>query len=129
VAGKSQYKYKKEYCQMLIKHMTEGHSFESFGHVAKVHRKTMYTWAKRHKEFANAKDIAFSAALYWWEKEGIRGMQMGPKEFNAVVWIFSMKNRFGWRDVKEPDSEPGSKKDSGKFVINFSGERPKKISN
>lgn len=37
----------------------------------------------------------------WWERRG-REMAMG-KDGNATVWIFNMKNRFGWRDKQEID--------------------------
>ena len=35
----------------------------------------------------------------WWERTG-RGMATGA-DGNATVWIFNMKNRFGWRDKQE----------------------------
>jgi hypothetical protein len=35
----------------------------------------------------------------WWERRG-REMAIGA-DGNATVWIFNMKNRFGWRDKQE----------------------------
>lgn len=35
----------------------------------------------------------------WWERQG-RKMASGDQG-NATVWIFNMKNRFGWRDTKD----------------------------
>ena len=33
----------------------------------------------------------------WWERHG-RKMTTGEADGNATVWIFNMKNRFGWND-------------------------------
>lgn len=38
----------------------------------------------------------------WWERQG-RKMSAGEAEGNATVWIFNMKNRFGWRDKTETE--------------------------
>ena len=37
----------------------------------------------------------------WWERQG-RKMAAGA-DGNATVWIFNMKNRFGWRDKQDVD--------------------------
>lgn len=38
----------------------------------------------------------------WWERQG-RKMSAGEADGNATVWIFNMKNRFGWKDKSEVD--------------------------
>lgn len=100
-------KYDESFCEMLIKHRKEGLSFESFGAVVKVDRETLYEWAKVHPAFSNARKLAEQECLSFWEKAGVRGMNMG-KDFNAPVWIFSMKNRFPdlWKDKIETTSSP-----------------------
>lgn len=35
----------------------------------------------------------------WWDKQGRRMTQDG--QGSAAVWVFNMKNRFGWRDKQE----------------------------
>ena len=97
-------KYKPEYCDMLIKEMASGISYLAFAGLIRVSNKTLYNWEKDHPEFAEAKEIAFNACLYFWETKGIAGLT-APKEFNAVVWYMNMKNRFGWRDTP-PDEKP-----------------------
>jgi hypothetical protein len=108
--------YDRIYCEMLIKHMEDGFSFEAFGKVAKCSKQTLYDWCKAHPEFLDAKKIGETASQYHWEEKGIKGLynetikdgegMTVTRSINASLWIFNMKNRFGWRDKK--DEEPAS---------------------
>lgn len=95
-------KYDEKYCEMLVDHMAEGYSFESFAAVIDVNRDTLYEWAKVHPVFSDAKKRGFDQSLFVWEKFGIAGL-WGSKDssFNAAVWIFNMKNRHNWKDKVE----------------------------
>lgn len=93
-------KFKPEYCQMLVNHMAEGYSFESFAALIDVSRETLYEWGRVHPEFSDSKKTAFDKNLLFWERAGITGMR-SPKEFCATTWIFNMKNRHKWRDKQE----------------------------
>lgn len=104
-------KYKPEYCQMLIAHMNKGLSFESFAGVIDTTKKTLYSWTEEYQEFLNAKEIGTEKSRIFWENLGVNHIiNRSDSEFqggsssrslNASVWIFNMKNRFGWRD-KQP---------------------------
>lgn len=115
-------KYKKEYCQKLIEHMAKGYSFESFSAVVNVNQDTLHEWAKPKVsvEFSEAKKEAFAKCRLFWETIGIDGMlgkitrkvqkvdSYGNKTTENVqvkidvgMWIFNMKNRFGWKDRVE----------------------------
>lgn len=102
--------YQPKFCEMLIKHMSSGLSFESFAAVIDVDSDTLYKWSQEDGEqfkagFFEAKRIAFSKNLLWWEKEGIDGLWNTKKgSFNSSNFIFQMKNRHKWRD-KQPDEE------------------------
>ena len=93
-------KYRKEYCEKLIKHMSEGLSFETFGATLDdpVGRTTLYDWVKVYPEFEAAKKIAFDKCQIWWEKIGLDGLYRGGKEnpFQAGLWSFNMAARFKW---------------------------------
>lgn len=94
-------KYKEEYCDMLIKHMAEGFSFESFASNIGVHRDTLYEWTNVHECFSDAKKIGTAKNLFYWEKMGI-GMASGKQKSGSPgVWSFNMKNRHGWTDKTE----------------------------
>lgn len=108
-------KYTEAMPQMLIDHMKGGLSYESFAGVAGVSRATLYNWESDKEEFKAAKEIGEAMSLLWWEKLGLaamvganitlpNGQKLDFKKFNATVWIFSMKNRFGWRDRAPEDN-------------------------
>lgn len=108
-------KYMKEFPELLIEHMNQGFSFDSFP--ATVFEKTsgairfgktaLYVWEKKYPEFANAKEIGQALSFNKWEKIAYDNLIAGTP-FNAAVWIFNMKNRFGWRDKMEHTSPDGS---------------------
>jgi hypothetical protein len=95
-------KYKEEYCDMLIKHCQQGLSFGSFCGVIRVSRECAYQWTERHKEFGEAKDIADSLALLFYEKllsakasgRNIEGFDHKKSDIAAI--LFPLKTRF-WR--------------------------------
>ena len=98
-------KYKPKYCKMLIDHMAQGYSFESFAGLIKTSRQTIYTWTKDYRPFLDAKREGTQQAMLWWERMAMAGMAGKIKGFNSTVWVFSMKNRFGWRDKMSIDTE------------------------
>jgi hypothetical protein len=97
-------KFKREYCEMLITHMSAGFSFESFAGVINVNQDTLHEWAKKHKNFSESKEMAFSKCRLFWENIGIQ-VCLGRSQINASIWIFNMKNRFGWRDKEREEDE------------------------
>lgn len=101
------YKYKKEYCQMVKEHMAKGFSFQSFGAVCEVTKDALYKWVDKYPEFREARDIAMGKNLLFWEQAGIEGLysykdsEGASRTFNQAVWIFNMRNRHGWNKDKE----------------------------
>jgi hypothetical protein len=93
--------YKPEYCDKLVEHMADGNSFETFGATIGVCRDSLYTWEKKYPDFSDAKRLGREKALSWWEKVGKLGMMGKIKGFVPAIWIFSVKNRFGWTDKVE----------------------------
>lgn len=100
------------YCEMLIKHMEDGLSYESFAGVVGCCEKTLYNWESEFPEFLQAKNKGKPKCRLWWEKTGRDGLHNETikdgdgmtvtKSINATIWIFNMKNRFGWRNNDEP---------------------------
>jgi hypothetical protein len=87
----------------LFAHLAEGYSYETAPVLFMVSLDTMYEWEKRYPEYALAKRMGVAASQKYWEDLGRRGLLSGPKNFCQSVWIFSMKNRFKWRDNLDVD--------------------------
>tara|TARA_R110000796_G_scaffold252565_2_gene387863 strand:- start:369 stop:830 length:462 start_codon:yes stop_codon:yes gene_type:complete len=106
-------KYEPKYCKMLITHMAKGYSFESFGGTIDIATSTVSLWANGSKtvtpvrEFSVAKKLAFDKSRVFWERQGLEGLwaEEGDRKINPTIWIFNMKNRFGWRDKVENTTE------------------------
>ena len=94
-------KYKPEYCEKLIEHMSQGLSFESFAGEVNVSRSTIYLWADEHPDFSDAKSIGASKCENLWEKVLVK-TTLGQMNAHPTLLMFNMKCRFGWR---EPENE------------------------
>lgn len=94
-------KYKPEYCELLEGHFASGLSYEAFAGVLKVSIETLYNWEKDFPEFLEAKKTFWEIGREKFENIGLQGMMGKIPGFNTTVWIFTMKNRFGWRDSAE----------------------------
>lgn len=92
--------YKPEFCDMLIAHMREGLSFESFAGVACVSKQCLYNWREKYPEFLEAYEIGASGSRLVWEKLLIDGANGKISNYNATSVIFGLKNRFheDWKD-------------------------------
>lgn len=91
--------YLPEYCQMLLEHMSEGFSYETFAAKIDTCRQTLYNWEKEYPEFLDTKRIAIEKCQLWWEKRGmdLYSSKEGPN-LQASLWMFQMKARFRWKD-------------------------------
>ena len=105
--------YRPEYCQKLIDHMAQGHSYESFAPVISVSRQSLYQWESVHSEFSDAKKIGLDANKKTLEEIGIK-LATGEIQGSTTAWIFMMKNMHGWKDKKEIEA-------SGSIDVRVSG--------
>ena len=110
--------YEERFCEMLIDHMAQGFSYESFAGLVGVSKQTIYDWEKANPEFLDSKKIGVEKSRLFWETQGIEGIyntetfeqdengsRSVKKALNSSVWIFNMKNRFKdeWRDKQETE--------------------------
>jgi hypothetical protein len=96
-------KYDPAFCDQLIAKMAEGYSFEACCGYFKIAKDTGYVWLAEHPEFADAKRLGECQGQLFYEQIAKRGMfhDKDGEKLTVAVWIFIMKNRFGWRDAKE----------------------------
>lgn len=63
-------KFKAEYGEMLIKHMREGGSIESFGALIQCSKQTIYNWFDNHEEFLDARKTGEPGLYHFYENMG-----------------------------------------------------------
>jgi len=94
-------KYNPDICDSIPEMFSNGQSIEEVCrdnlHISK---QTCYDWMKKHKEFSDAIKEGVGISEAWWHTLGRAGAA-GKASINPAVWIFNMKNRFGWRDHVE----------------------------
>ena len=110
--------YKQEFCGLLIQHMMNRRTFESFAGRPEVMvgRKTLYNWTEQHPEFLYAKEVGTSCLINALEEnldEGINGLLPGYLSASANI---RMKNCAGWRDKQEIESK---NENTNKYEITF----------
>jgi len=99
-------KYRDEFCDWLVEHMSNGYSFNSFAAICGVCGDTIIEWRKEHPKFSEAYGIGLAAGLKFFERIGIKGMKGEYERFNLQAWIFLCKVRFKWNDrVGEEDTK------------------------
>lgn len=92
--------YEPHYPDMLINHMAQGLSFETFAAAVGHPIATIRKWAEDYPDFNQAREIGESYLLLFWEKMGIAGAAGKIKGFAARTWEVNMRVRFKerWRD-------------------------------
>ena len=58
-------------------------------------------WIDEHEEFSNTIKKGRVYCQAWWEKQGRK--YIGHGLLNTALWQINMRNRFGWKDSREPD--------------------------
>lgn len=79
---------------MLIEHMANGLSFESFGAIVDASKETLYSWAEKHSDFLDAKRLGTQKCRIFYEQAGVDGMKAKIPFFNDRIWRLNMINRF-----------------------------------
>jgi hypothetical protein len=72
----------------------------------KISKQTCYNWMKEHPEFLDSIKQGLGLSEAWWHTLGRAGAS-GKAPINPAVWIFNMKNRFGWSDKMDSNLNIG----------------------
>lgn len=123
-------KYKQEYCKKILEHFKHGLSFEAFAGEIAVNPETIRQWRFKYPEFKEACATGMEMSRLHWEKIGLSGIMGRIKNFNAAVYIFTMKNRFAWKDAMESSSSikltVATKEEKAAKILDFLGVVPEK---
>jgi hypothetical protein len=84
-------KYKPEYCQAVIDHMSKGFSFEAFAGSILVAVDSLYEWTAVHPTFSEAKKIGNAARLQY-NEDLLNKLVNGQLNGSTAAQIFRMKN-------------------------------------
>ena len=96
-------KYKSEYCEMIIEHMSKGKSLASFAASIGSYRELLYDWQKANPEFLHACKHAQELSLQWYEdfaQQAMTGRLFDPEykgkydKYNPNMLQFLMSRRF-----------------------------------
>lgn len=79
---------------MLIDHMTDGYSVESFAAVVNTSIESVYQWCKMFPSFADAKRVGHARSLRKWEKHLQESTKKPAAMCNNAATIYLMKCRF-----------------------------------
>ena len=97
-------KYKPEYADQLPMMFANGESVAEVCLQLGITRRAFYDWVEKYPEFSEAYSEGKLYSESWWNKLGRAGAA-GKVDIQPTVWIFNMKNRFGWVDRIEQKTD------------------------
>ncbi len=107
-------KYDPKFCELVVKEMGQGKTLNEFAHKIGVHKDTIFEWRKVHSVFSDSIKRGRMAGEAWWMRQARRNLVLSRSlQFNTAVWIFAMKNMFGWEET------PGPPEDDAPDGVNF----------
>ena len=87
----------------IIKLMKVGASLTEISALIGVTRQSMYYWLKsKDEKYAKLQEcvkLGLQLSESWWEKQG--RLNIKSKQFNSVLWLMNMSNRFGWASSRQ----------------------------
>ena len=89
--------YKPEYCEAFKEMCRKGLSVPEIAAHLNVRRQTLWDWAERYPDFADAYKTGSEYRQLWWANLGKLGL-MGEKKVNLGFYVWLSKNLAGWQD-------------------------------
>lgn len=98
-------KYLPEYSEQIIELCGRGMYIEEFAHEIRVHKDTLYEWAKHHPDFSDALKLARQGNKVHFMKILRAGGTGKILNYNASSIIFALKACHGLSDISPMDAE------------------------
>lgn len=100
-------KYDPSFCQKVIELGKIGASKIEMACELGICKATFSNYEAEYPEFLASVKLAVMHSQAFWEQKGRLATFGGVPNFNAVAWIFNMKNRFSqsWKDNNKSEGE------------------------
>ena len=96
-------KYKPEFKEKVTEMMGQGYTLEAVAGALGVTRQTIWTWKEEKEDFREAYEEGLAKSHLYWERLGMDSLEEG-RQMNSAVYIFTVKNKLGWRDKTEVEN-------------------------
>lgn len=92
----------KAWAKELINLYSEGYSDAEVAAHMKITVREYHQQINDNAVFSKLVEYGRTLALAWWESQA--RLNVGNKAFNTPLWVFTMKNKYGWADRVETTS-------------------------
>lgn len=83
----------------LIEYYRNGYSDAEVAAAMNISIRQFNTMLTDNPTFSKLVEFGRTLALAWWEGQARKNL--GNKQFNTPLWVFTMKNKYGWADKVE----------------------------
>lgn len=87
----------------LIELYSQGYSDAEVAAEMKITIKEYYKQISENPTFSKLVEFGRTLSMAWWEGQARKNLS--NKSFNTPLWVFNMKNKFGWADRTEVKTE------------------------
>ena len=89
----------KSWAKELIELYSEGYSDAEVAAEMKITIREYHQQINENAVFAKLVEYGRTLSLAWWEGQARKNIN--NKQFNTPLWVFTMKNKYGWADKVE----------------------------
>ena len=92
----------KSWAKELIEYYKEGYSDAEVAAAMNITVREYYAQISENAVFGKLVEYGRTLSLAWWEGQARKNIN--NKQFNTPLWVFTMKNKYGWADKVETSS-------------------------
>lgn len=80
----------------LVEYYKQGYADSEVACAMNISMRQFNTMLADNPTFAKLVEFGRTLSLAWWEGQARKNL--GNKQFNTPLWVFTMKNKYGWAD-------------------------------